>query len=332
MISIVCPFYNEELILENAVRKMMEHLRTLSEPWELVIVNDGSTDGSLEIARSLLNEHPDLKLISYPRNRGRGHALLAGMLAAQGELVFTTECDLSWGTDIIHRMHAALRENSQADIVIASPHLPGGGYKNVPLHRVLLSQYGNQVIRAGLSFGVTMNTGMTRGYRREVIHELPLWENGKEFHLEVVLKALALDKRIIEIPAVLEWKEHKQQGRTVQRKSSSKLRQIMNSHLLFSAIVAPIRYLWLAAAIFGLAGASSGVYACLRWYWQEPYANAILGFASFSALAILLFSFGVIAEQNRLLLEDIWRIQAVQKAARDSSPTREDAPVVSEHR
>jgi hypothetical protein len=253
------------------------------------------------------------------------------MLAAEGELIFSTEIDLSWGADVVHRMYAALLENPHADIVIASPHLPGGGYKNVPLHRVLLSRYGNHVIRAGLSFGVTMNTGMTRGYRREVLDELPLWEHGKEFHLEVVLKALALDKRIIEVPAVLEWKEHKRQGRTVKRKSSSKLRRIMNSHLLFSAIVAPIRYLWLAAGVFGLAAVSSGVYACLRWYWHEPYANAILGFASFSALAILLFSFGVIAEQNRLLLKDLWRIQSAQKKARDAWQSSDDAPFVSEH-
>lgn len=79
-----------------------------------------------------------------------------------------------------------------ADIVVASPHLPGGGYKNVPAKRVWLSRLGNKVIRACMSDAATMNTGMTRAYRRRAILSLPLYEPGKEFHLEVILKATAL--------------------------------------------------------------------------------------------------------------------------------------------
>lgn len=313
MISIVCPFFNEEAILEASVRTMLENLETLPDSWELIIVNDGSTDGSLDIARSLAQEHPSLKVISYAPNRGRGHALLTGIRAARGELVYTTEIDSSWGERIVHAMHQMLSDHPEADMVIASPHLAGGGYRNVPLHRVLLSRYGNYLIRAGLSFRTTMNTGMTRGYRREAILRLPLFEHGKEFHLEVVLKAMALGMQIVEVPAVLEWKKHKHQGRPIVRKSSSKIARLMRSHLLFSAVVAPIRYLWAASALVGAVAVSSGVYACLRRYWHEPYANAILGFAGFSMLSVLLFSLGVISEQNRLLTRDLWRIQSHMK-------------------
>ena len=74
-----------------------------------------------------------------------------------------------------------------------------------------------------MSNAATMNTGMTRAYQRDAIRSLTLDEDGKEFHLEVVLKAQALGYRFHEIPALLEWKEYKHQGRRVERKSSSKI-------------------------------------------------------------------------------------------------------------
>ena len=123
-------------------------------------------------------------------------------------------------------MFEALDANPTADIVSASPHLPGGGYKNVPFHRVALSKYGNYIIRTGMSFSTTMNTGMTRGYRADVIKGLPLFESGKEFHLEVILKARSTNLYIIEIPAVLEWKHYKRGHRTVKRESSSRLKKL----------------------------------------------------------------------------------------------------------
>ena len=205
MISVVCPFYNEASILDAAVRSMLENLRSLDEEWELIIVNDGSTDGSLEIAQAFQADEPRLQGLTYPINRGRGYAIRTGAAAARGELIVTTKIDSSWGDDIVHRLVAELHARPDADIVVASPNLPGGRYKNVPIKRVFFSKYGNLIIRAGLRYSVTMNTGMTRGYRAEKFRALPLEEDEKEMHLEVINKALAFGYRIYEIPATLEW-------------------------------------------------------------------------------------------------------------------------------
>ena len=67
----------------------------------------------------------------------------------------------------------------------------------------------------------------------------------------MVLKAVSLGMRIIEVPAVLEWKEHKARGRAVKRKSSSKLPKLIGSHLTFSAVAVPVRYFWSAGLISG---------------------------------------------------------------------------------
>jgi len=198
MISVVCPFYNEEAILEKSVELMLKNLEKMGEKLELIIVNDGSTDGSLEIALRLEEKHPHLRVISYPINRGRGFAIRTGVAQARGKIVVTTEIDSSWGDDIVSRIVQKFEELPDADIVIASPHLPGGGYKNVPLKRVLLSKWGNLIIRASVKRTISMYTGMTRGYVKEKFMALPLDENGKEMHLEVVNKALSFNYKTYE--------------------------------------------------------------------------------------------------------------------------------------
>src|SRR5215213_4095708 len=109
--TIVCPFYNESGILEQAVVALLGQLATLDDEWELIIVNDGSVDGSEAIARRLERDYPRLRVLGYPHNRGRGHALRTGLAAARGDLIVTTEIDLSWGESIVQELVAAMVQN-----------------------------------------------------------------------------------------------------------------------------------------------------------------------------------------------------------------------------
>lgn len=166
-ISVASPFFNEAGILETAIKTMLEQLRTPDAEWELIVVNDGTTDGSGEIAKTIY--HPRLRLLKYPTNRGRGYALRTGIKVAKGNIIVTTEIDLSWGDNIVHELVDALRRNRDIDFVVASPLMSGGAYRNVPRKRVFYSRIGNRVIRALMSRTATMNTGMTRAYRRAMI-------------------------------------------------------------------------------------------------------------------------------------------------------------------
>jgi len=308
-ISVVCPFYNEAGILEHAVRQLLEQLATLPGEWELIIVNDGSTDGSDAIAAGLGRLSPRLRVLGYAHNRGRGHALRTGIAAARGDLVVTTEIDLSWGERVVHDLVAAMRAAPGTDIVVASPHLPGGGYRNVPLKRVLLSRAGNRVIRACMSNAVTMNTGMTRAYQRSFIQSLPLSEDGKEFHLEVILKATAFGARIREIPAILEWKEYKHRGQRIKRKSSSRVRRLIVSHSLFSLFANPVRYIWAMSLLSMVLGAAFLGLAVLLLYLKLVAIYAALLSVSLVILGILLFVFGVVVQQGNMIQRELWLVQ-----------------------
>ena len=308
-VSVVCPFFNESGILEHAIRTLVDRLCTLDVTWELIVVNDGSVDGSGEIAERLAREFPQLRVLGYRYNRGRGHALRTGIAAARGEIVVTTEIDLSWGENIVQELVAEMRAHPETDIVVASPHLPGGGYRNVPAKRVWLSRIGNQVIRACMSNATTMNTGMTRAYRRNVIQSLPLFADGKEFHLEVILKATEFGLHIREIPALLEWKEYKHQGQRVKRKSSSRVNKLIVSHSLFSVFANPVRYVWAASLFSAFLGAAFFIYAVVLYYLHMVAAyTALLSMALFIVAAVL-FVLGVVVKQGNMIQRELWTIQ-----------------------
>ncbi|MCZ6672124.1 MAG: glycosyltransferase family 2 protein [Verrucomicrobia bacterium] len=328
-VSVICPFYNEEKIVGSAIHSLLDHLESeLDTSWELIVVNDGSKDDSVKVAEEIAADHPKLRLLSYRHNRGRGHALRTGIAQARGSVIVTTEIDLSWGEDIVERLLAAMREHPDADIVVASPHLPGGGYKNVPFKRVFLSRFGNHVVRALMSDAATMNTGMTRAYRREAIQSLPLHENGKEFHLEVILKAQALGYRIEEIPALLEWKNYKHKGKRVKRKSSSKVNKLMVTHSLFSLFAQPIRYIWPLSALSMFAAGGFLVTGIIRLFMSLVSVYMLIVALAFALISMLLFIFGVLTQQGSMLQVEVWRLKQdlVRTRSRDKDQSKGGAP------
>jgi glycosyltransferase involved in cell wall biosynthesis len=325
-LSVICPFYNEENIIANAMRGMLDYLDTLHLDWELIVVNDGSTDDSPMLAREIAERHPRARLISYAVNKGRGHALRAGIAGARGDILVTTEIDRSWGDSIILELYQALRDHPKKSFVIASPNLPGGGYKDVPGKRIRISRLGNLILRAFFSFRFTMHTGMTRAYRREAIQDLSFRENGKEFHLESLLKLVALGHEGMEIPAVLQWKDKQLAAdHTKARKSSSKIPRLIVSHLRFAIMANPIRYFWAVAVgslFLGIAGLGIG------------FARLLLGYVAinFLLLGVLMlvfgavfFGFGIVAAQNRTIMEELWLIRRQQrKEIEDKAPPNEE--------
>ncbi|MDB4278681.1 glycosyltransferase family 2 protein [Deltaproteobacteria bacterium] len=322
-LSVVCPFYNEGQIIGDAIDTMLSQLGRLDVSWELIVVDDGSRDNSGHIARKKANEHEQLRALGYPYNRGRGHALRTGIVQARGEVIVTTEIDLSWGDDIVEQLYRATQEQPDVDIVIASPHMPGGEYKNVPFKRVFFSRFGNFVIRALMSNAVTMNTGMTRAYRRDAIRSLPLDEDKKEFHLEVILKAQALGYRFSEIPATLEWKEYKHQGVRVERKSSSKINKLVLSHSLFSLFANPIRYVW-GLAILSLLGSMGFLgWAVVRVVTGEVSVYAVIVSLALAITGLTLFGFGLMAQQSNMIQRELWLLKRDLKNSSWSAPSED---------
>lgn len=321
-VSVVCPFFNESAIIERAAEGILASLATLGREYELIVVDDGSTDDGRARLEKVLNGHPHARVVSYPQNEGRGHALATGIAAATGDVIVTTEIDLSWGERVVHDIVDKLEREPALHAVVASPNLPGGGYRNVPARRVWLSRMGNRLIRLLFVPEVTMNTGMTRGYRREVIQRLRFDEKGKEFHLEVLLKLIHLGYRVGQVPAVLEWKDHKlQRTGAAVRKSSTNIPRIIGTHLRFAVFANPIRYFWGLALVSALLGLASVSYAFVRLLTGQVAIFMAIMAMFFAVFSLLFFAFGVLTQQQSQILRELWR----GPPKPDDRPTQEGA-------
>lgn len=312
-LTIICPMYNESVGIENNIENLLMTFEAFPFEWELILVNDGSTDNTLELARNKIGADARVRLISYAKNRGRGYALRQGFAAARGRYVVTTESDLTWGADVVRRLYEALAAG-EADVVIASPYLPGGRLENVPFRRRFLSSFGNKILRLTVSMRVTMLSGMTRGYRRSVIEELDLESNGKEIHLEILSKVEALGFSVSEIPAVLRWEPP--QRNKARKKSSFKAGRYILSHLLFSFNQRPYLLLGSVGFIMMLVGLALGIYVIqLSWFQKIKVAGRpLLQYMTiFIVVGLQVFILCFLANQNRDVRRNVMRLGGMIK-------------------
>ena len=136
-------------------------------------------------------------------------------------------------------MAKALDEESDTDVVLASPYMEGGATEGVPKDRLFISRLGNKILKAAIPEELNTLTCIVRCYRREVIDSLDLESDGKEIHLEILSKVLAMGYRVKEIPATL----------TSRKKGKSKFafRATAVSHIVFTVFERP-------SSLFGLLG------------------------------------------------------------------------------
>ncbi len=290
-ISIICPMYNEGGKIASNLKNLIGVLNECyQQKFEVILVNDGSMDNSLEEAKKVVDENSQVHLVSYKKNRGRGYAIRQGFEVAKGDVIVTTESDLSWGENIIKQMVDKL-EDEELDVVVASPHSSGGQLANVPIFRRFLTRFGNRLLRYLMPGNLTMYTGMTRAYRREVIESLDLEEDRKEIHLEIIAKVYALGFSIGEVPATITWEP----GRKRKRKSSFNAKKLIFSHLLFGFAEFPLFLFGSVAVVLFLIALVAGVYMLILSLSGVPQSGRPLMLITvlliIAAIQILLFSF-----------------------------------------
>lgn len=292
-VSVICPMYNEAAAIQDAVAKLKRCIDALPYVTEVLLVNDGSEDRTVERALQAIGDDRRFRVLSHRVNFGRGRALRTGFREARGAIVITTEGDLAWGADVVPRMVDYLRANPKVDAVFASPHLAGGGYRNVPRHRIWLSIVGNRILRTLYTGSLTMTTGMTRAYRASVIKPHLFTQDGKELHLEISHRLLTLGYRIGEVAAILSWPAPEKGGESrAKRTNWARILTLVGSHMAFGLlrginriIVPALSMLTLAVVFFGgwavyrlMIGAVSIYLAVLTGILMVLWVNVFVGF------------------------------------------------------
>ncbi len=139
MISVVIPMYNEADKVERTAKTLSDYLGGRFERYEVLLVNDGSTDQTAALAVKAAEADGHIKAVGYEKNRGKGCAVRTGMLAAEGDLIFFTDCDLAYGTDVIGEA-AEVMERTGCDLLIGSRALHPKGYEGYTALRKLMSK------------------------------------------------------------------------------------------------------------------------------------------------------------------------------------------------
>lgn len=148
-LSVVMPAFNERRRIGDSIGAVREYLDPNGPAWELIVVDDGSTDDTASVVRAIADQDPRIRMICLPRNRGKGHAVRVGVLASSGVDVLICDADMSTPIIELEKLWAAGADASDAVAVIASRALPDSDIEAPQdLVRQLLGRAGNWYIRA----------------------------------------------------------------------------------------------------------------------------------------------------------------------------------------
>jgi dolichol-phosphate mannosyltransferase len=203
---VVIPTYNEADNLSSIVRAVEEELqRSVPDDFRVLVVDDNSPDGTGAIADRLSEELATVEVLHREAKDGLGHAYLAGFsraLAERAELVIEMDADFSHDPRYLPQMLDAAQE---ADLVLGSRYVAGGGVRDWGLIRRLVSRGGGLYARAILGVGVQDLTGGFKCIRRSVLETIELESvraEGYVFQIEVTYRALLAGFTVREIPII----------------------------------------------------------------------------------------------------------------------------------
>lgn len=248
MVSLVFPTFNEAASIEAALRRAAAALQATSEPYELIVVDDSSPDGTAEIAERLSNQLPVRVLRRGGRN-GLASAVVAGWKIAQGNMLAVMDADLQHPPEILGKLLAAL-QHSGAEIAIASRAADGGGSKNWSPIRQFTSWIATHLAASVLPLTLSDVHDTMSGMfmlKASVLEGVSLEPKGYKILLEVLAKGSY--RNLVEVPYVFGPRD----------RGTSKLgaRQTLEYfiHLAQLAVVTGQLKTWFCYALVGFSGA-----------------------------------------------------------------------------
>lgn len=236
MIFLAIPAYNEEQNIGRLFERILSAWRPPG-PYQVILVDDGSTDRTAAIAASYQDRLP-LTIVSHSPNQGVGQAFRTAFdtalkLGGPGDTLVMLEADNTSDLGILNAMLARVREGY--DLALASCYMPGGGIDGTTWLRLLLSEAANMLLRLAFPIGVYTYSSFYRAYRLEALRQARqaygqqlIEEQGFVCAVEVLVKLDRLGMRIAEVPMVL---------RSTERQGASKMKVLrtVNRYLHFIA-------------------------------------------------------------------------------------------------
>ena len=199
---VIIPTYNEK---EN-VEKMLETVMSLEYPFDVLIVDDGSPDGTARLVEEMAKSYPErIYILKRKGKLGLGTAYIAGFkwaLERSYDYIFEMDCDFSHNPQDLVRLRIPCAERG-AGVTVGSRYVKGGGVVDWPLSRRLISKGASIYVNTVLWLGVKDSTAGFVAYKREVLEAINLDAVrfiGYAFQIEMKYRAKRLDFKIAEVP------------------------------------------------------------------------------------------------------------------------------------
>ena len=201
MISILIPAYNEEKRIKPFLKELKAFLKTFKKPYEVLLVNDGSTDKTVDVVKSY--SIPNLRIVSHERNRGKGAAIKTGLLKARGEKIMFMDADGSIPAKEIEKMDKLLDHHHFAT---GSRIIKGSKITcKQPIHRIIAGRVFNQIVNWMFDVGTKDTLCGFKGVRKDLGKKLAkkMISTGWEFDVELLARTKKMGYDIGVFP--IEW-------------------------------------------------------------------------------------------------------------------------------
>lgn len=205
-LSVIVPVYNEELSLPETLRRLKAYLDLKGPDWEVVVVSDGSTDGTDTIAAGAAARDERIRAVRFERNRGKGAAVREGVRQARGRHILFTDADLSAPIKESEKLIDAL--DAGADVAVGSRAVRGSGCDvRQSVKRHLVGRVFNALVRAilGLPLGDTQ-CGF-KAFKREAAEPLFAAQTLEGFGFDVEILYLAYRRRMRVVEVAVMWSQ-----------------------------------------------------------------------------------------------------------------------------
>lgn len=202
-LSVVVPGYNEAERLPRSLDKVVPWLEGLGRPFELILVDDGSRDSTLEVMRAWEARHRGIRVVYQRPNRGKGRALATGVAVSRGALVLVSDADFSTPIQELPKLEVALTVG--ADVAIGSRARPGSLIEvPQPFYRVLGGRALNVAIQALALPGLWDTQCGFKLFRGDLAREVfaRLHTDGFAYDVEVLWRARQAGCKVVEVPVV----------------------------------------------------------------------------------------------------------------------------------
>jgi dolichyl-phosphate beta-glucosyltransferase len=200
-LSIVVPAFNEQDRLEPTLRSYLGYCRATARSIELIVVDDGSVDGTSQVVEQLAGEFPELRLIRLAENRGKGFAVRSGVVNARGRSILFADADGATPINEIERLEAALHDRN--DVAIGSRAIAARDVRvNAKLYRRIIGRVFHGMVETLTVRGVRDTQCGFKLFRGPVAHDLfsRMRMRGFSFDVELLMMAQRRGYRIAEVP------------------------------------------------------------------------------------------------------------------------------------